>query len=331
MKTQLLSFVVLSSALLVSACTPPDLAVTTLAECEKIRNCNSGPRGAELRAAAAKSKSQSGSEDEFPLKNFPLSAFLVERQIEVVELIKLAAGTADPIKTQFKVDRAGSDEARNVEKVFINQATQIEYSNNDQDWKTNNSRSFEAAFRLEDDLLSFVEVVRKGAGKSTADSKSKKRNYVNVFDNTYELTANVGSADAAILNVDVVIAGNMSGATGGKNILHDPIKIKMNMKIDRASLATDVVSVINSTVNMTYPGIRGKIFNSDLVEGRFVINYSGLCSFAKGSIKATAGPKNTYNVLVDAEGIQIENKNWSRPWAECGKRPVLDLGRFLNP
>lgn len=323
MKKQTLSLLALCSTFLMTGCTPPDNAVTDRDTCAKIRNC------ANTKGARAGSQSRN-SNDGFSLMNYPLTSYLVERQIEAVELIKLTTGSADPVKTQFKVDRAGMDKEANVEKVFINHANQITYANYEHDWKTNNIKSYEAVYRLEEGTLAFAEISKKGNSKFTTDSTSKSKHYVNLFDDTYVLMVSLDAQDANVLNVDLNVVGTIAGALGAANKTY-PIGLKIKMQIDRGSLDSDRVRIIKSTANMTYPGPRNQTFNSDLTAEDLIVNYSGLCSYADGEAQAQAGPKNSYRVALSQDKIEVLGKRWERELAECGKRPLIDLGRFLNP
>lgn len=321
MKTSALSIFApifaLCSTVLLTACTPPDNPVVDPNTRSQIEN----------QKSRSNSNNKGGtSSNSLRLFDYPLSSYLIERQIEAVELLKLAVGSADPVKTLLKVDRAGADEM-GVEKVFISTSTnQMEYENFEQNWKYKTGQRYEGTYSLEDGLLAAATIEGKNAQKMSADSLTKSKNYINLIDNSYKLTATTSEDDASLLQVEVIIDGVLNGAIGAGNASHK-VDVKIQMTVDKESLSADRIRLVSSNVNMTYPGTNGRRFNSDLSSQEYFINYSGLCSSAEGTISGKAGPKD-YQIEVNQDVIKI--KNWEKPWAACGKRPVIDLGRFLN-
>ncbi|MDG0816184.1 hypothetical protein [Bdellovibrio svalbardensis] len=312
MKTsKLLSAFFISSLLGFTACTPRDVKVVDDNTRLKINSKKSGggPR------------SQSG---DFSLGNYALSSFLMEKQIEAVELVKLATGSAEATKTQFGVTALedGADGSKNA--TITSSKDILEYTSDGAGWKAKVNKTLNVSYTLKDGSLETLKASGTNV-KSSVDSSDAQRTYVNLVESNYSLS--VGPADKAEnLKIELKSDGSISGAKGGKNI-PNAVTISVTLVVDKASLATQDVKIISTTAAMTYPGPNGKVFNSNLDGGNLTLKADGLCNVLSGTVTASAGPKNKYSVTFDGEQISIAGK-WSKTLATCGKRPTVDLGRL---
>ncbi|WP_374073744.1 hypothetical protein [Bdellovibrio bacteriovorus] len=319
MKTShIFSAIVISSALLTSACTPQDKAVVDKNLRADIQAQNARKAGGKGGGGAQKNT------NEFSLNDYGLSAFLVERQIEAVELVKLATGSLDATKTQYAVEKL-ADNDKGLKQVKITSTKEnLEYANEDGAWKIKAQKTLNVTYSESNGDLG-VEIKASGL-KHTVDATDKKRFYVNLTDNVYELSL-TPSKDAALYDLAVNIEGTLGGAKGSGN-KNNAVAVKIKMQVEKASLLTSQVKIVSYEANMKYPGSNDRTFNSDLKGSDVTMKVEGLCSEVQGTVKASAGPKKTYDVVLGNEQIQI--KNMTKKLATCGKRPTVDLSRLLN-
>lgn len=311
MKTsKLLSAFFISSLLGFTACTPRDVKVVDDNTRLKI---NSKKGGAQ--------KSQSG---DFSLGNYALSSFLMEKQIEAVELVQLATRSADATKTQFGVTEL-ADGADGSKNVSITSAKDVmEYDSNGAGWKAKGSKTLSVTYTLKSDALETLKASGTNV-RSSVDSSDAQRTYVNLVENNYSLV--VGPADKAEnLKIELKSDGTISGAKGGKNV-PNAVTIAVTVVVDKVSLKTQDVKIISMSAAMTYPGLNNKVFNSNLEGADLNLKVDGLCNILSGTVSASAGPKNRYSVSFKDDQISIAGK-WNKTLATCGKRPTVDLGRL---
>lgn len=319
MKTShIFSAIVISSALLTSACTPQDKAVVD-------KNLRADIQAQNAKKAGGKGGGFQKNGNEFSLNDYGLSAFLVERQIEAVELVKLATGSLDATKTQYAVQKL-ADNDKGLKQVKITSTKEnLEYANEDGAWKIKATKTLNVTYSESNGDLG-VEIKASGL-KLTADSTDKQRFYVNLTDNVYELALVPSKENTAVYDLTVNIEGTLGGGKGSGN-KNNAVTVKIKMQVEKASLLTSQVKIVSYEANMKYPGSNDRTFNSDLKGSDVTMKVEGLCSEVQGTVKASAGPKKTYDVVLGNEQIQI--KDLTKKLATCGKRPTVDLSRLLN-
>ncbi|MEK2645876.1 hypothetical protein [Bdellovibrio sp. BCCA] len=319
MKTAyIFSALLISSALLTSACTPQDKAVVD-------KNLRATIQQQNARKAGKGGGATQRNPNQFSLTDYGLSAFLIERSIEAVELVKLATGSLDATKTQYALEKL-ADSDKGLKQVKITGAKEnLEYANEEGAWKTKAMKSLDGTHgELNGDLG--VEI--KAAGlKYSVDATDKKRFYVNLVDNVYELALVPSKNNKDAYELVVKIEGSLGGAKGAGNV-NNKISMDLAMTIDKASLQTSEVKILSMNSSMKYPGSNDRVFNSGVSGANVTMKIEGLCSELIGKVKGSAGPKKTYDVVAGNEQIQIKNE--IRKLVTCGKRPTLDLSRLLN-
>lgn len=295
-----------------AACTPRDVKVGTDDQRAKIRQLNN--KGGNVN--------QKNSGD-FSLGNYSLSSLLMEKQIEAIELVKVAiSGDAEARSTQYVVE-AGQDRDDGAKTAKVTSVYQgYTYQSNDAGWVAKASKNIDVIYVMKDGLLESLSATGVKVN-SSVDNPDAKKTYVNMFEDTYEVKAT--SVDAANLKIELKSAGSIAGSKGGKNV-PNKVTIAVTVVVDKASLQTSDVKIVSMDAAMTYPGPAGKTYNSNLKGGAQALNLSGMCNKLVGTVDGSAGPKNQYKVTFDADKITI--KNWVKDLATCGKRPTVDLSRL---
>ncbi|QDK38246.1 hypothetical protein [Bdellovibrio sp. NC01] len=317
MKTsKLIPALFVSSLMGLAACTPRDVKVGTDDQRAKIRQLNNKGNG----------KANQKNANEFSLSNYSLSSFLMEKQIEAVELVKVAiSGDTEARKTQYVVE-AGQDREDGAKTAKITSVYQgYTYQSNDAAWVAKASKSINVVYTMKDGLLESLSATGANVN-STVDNPDAKKTYVNLEEETYAVKAT--SVDAANLKIELKSAGQISGSKGGKNV-PNAVTIAVTVVVDKASLLTSDVKIVSMDAAMTYPGFNGKTFNSNLKGGALALNLNGMCNKLVGTVDASAGPKNQYKVTFAEDSITI--KGWVKDLATCGKRPTVDISRLQVP
>lgn len=311
--SKIISIFTLSSFIGLSACTPRDVKVVDDNTRLKISSTKKG--GGSQPVAG-----------EFSLGNYALSAFLAEKQIEAVELLKLTSGSLAASKSIYTVTPQADRGDGSKSTVLSSTKDILEYATDVGAWKAKTNKVLTASWVEKEHGLVSLQI--KGVKlNSSTDSSDKDKTYVNLFEDSYDLA--VSSADESSPNilVTVNIEGAIGGAKGGKNS-PNKISVKLKMTVDKSSLATSQVKIVKAEAGMTYPGPNGKTFNSAFDADNLLVNVDGFCHSLDGSVNASAGPKNKYVVKFDDEKISVVGKNWNNKLASCGKRPTVDLSRL---
>ncbi|HWU42604.1 MAG TPA: hypothetical protein VN132_04165, partial [Bdellovibrio sp.] len=149
MKTNTLISFLLLSVLSFTACTPRDVKVVDANTRMKI-NAKKGKGGGANQKKV--------SPQEFALSNYSLSAFLAEKQIEAIEFVKLATGSADAKKTQYIVSPAeDADGGVKSLKIFTNKE-ELQYTTEAGSWIAKANKYLAVTYALKDGVIDSLSV-----------------------------------------------------------------------------------------------------------------------------------------------------------------------------
>lgn len=312
MKTsKLVSALFISSVIGLAACTPRDVKVVD----DQTRLRINSKKGSKTQ--------KNGPGGDFKLGSYSVSAFLMEKQIEAVELIQLATKKQDAIKTEYTVTDLADAADGSKQLTIASSKDELDYTSSAANWKGKASKTLSASVAYASDKVQAISI--KGTSvKSSVDSADRQKVYVNLRENSYELT--LTSVDEATAQVKMTVAGNISGSLGGKNTPSD-FNLSVTMTVDKASLDTSDVKILTSTATISYQGNNGKTFTTAIQGKNLALNVDGLCNTLVGSSTITSD-KNKIAVSFDDKAVKVGNK-WSQELAACGKRPVVDLSRLL--
>lgn len=322
MKTSVLfSSILASLTLLTAACTPRDVPVVDKNKRAAIQAQNNRKSGGGGGSRTGAGGSQSG---EFTLRNYGISSFLVDRHVEAIELIKLVTGTMDAGKTSFAVEKAVPGQDGALKTTLTSKDFSMEYVSEEQAWKFWQSKTFNATFATQGNEITSLKVLQKEPLKMKIDAADKKRFYVNLFEDSYELNLRPVGEN---YEITVITQGNLSGAKGGANS-PNKVGVKIKMLVSKDSLETSEVKIVSVESKMTYPG-KNKEFSVDLKANNVLVNVDGNCHTIKGSFNAKAG-NSGFDVAFDGSDKFKINKKVEVKMPLCGKRPVVDLSRLQS-
>ncbi len=308
----------LAAALSLAACTPRDVKVVDDATRAKIN---------KYKIGSSKNNATAG----FVLETFPLAAFLIEKQNEAIELAKLATGSLDPMKSQYKVENSGADGAKlqggqNQTRIVSNSET-LEYVLRDQPLQSKNKKSF--AVNYSESEQGLESLVVKGEGNKTSlEYVGSEKKFVSLSEDIYELNFELDKKESDILRVNLKMDGSLVGARGAASV-SNKISVTLQMFISRCSLKTQDVKVLSSSATINFPGFNGKTFSVTLEGANLAMKADGLCFASTGAFNAMAGPRNKFVINSESQQFTVAEKKWTSALVLCGKRPTVDLSRFL--
>lgn len=334
MKTNTLFSTLFISALVLSsvACTPrdnpvPDGVRNNLPAYVKGANNNKGKGGP--------GGANSG---QFSLNSFTLAGVLAEKQIEALEIIKVATGTVDAKAALYKTTASEDKGDGQVIMKLDSLSDAVEFEGIEDTWKAKITKNLDVTF-AKDSLVGFSAKVSKNCvnGKTkasvpckfttSADSVLKEKNYANWIETDYDLTVSAGdSADQ--LKIQVITKGQIAGAKGGAN---DTTQMGLNMTlvVNKDSLSTNQVVIVSANAKLDYQNpTKDKMFSMTLQAANITASLDPQCNNLVGKVNFAAGPKNRFTGAFDNAAITIEDKKWSKPIAACGKRPTVDVSRL---
>lgn len=301
-----------------TACTPRDIKVVDESTRLKINTNKNGPFSNVKK-------------DGFSLENAALASFLIEKQIEAIELIKVSTGRSDLAKSQYSVSSSSSEGAETVDNkkqvTLVSGQDVLDYVNTDGHWLNKTKKSLAVSYTENESVLISLEGKSEN-NKISVDAADIAKTYVNFFEDVYTLKVTSVDQKADILEVTVGIEGSLNGAKGSTNA-SNKISINLKMSVDQASLKTSEVKIISSRAEIFYPGFNGKTFSLVSEGANFIVKGNGLCLALNGLAHISAGPKIKFDVIFENDSFTVSGKNSTKNLATCGKRPTVDLSRFL--
>jgi hypothetical protein len=311
MKTTNLVISLFVSSLIATACTPRDPKLSK-----------------DLGASNKQGGNNGASATEFSMGNFSIAAFIGERHIEAIELLKVATGSLDDKQTSYvRTDGAINDVGAQTRHLKSSDED-VTYVNYDDEWNVNYNKNIDVAF-TKDITVKSADI--KGTNLfAKVDSANKNKTYVNLNDKTYTMKV-TATQDPNVLQVEVNATGILSGAKGGKNT-NKEISMTINMKVAADSLETSEVMILSADSILYYPSTNpkakpGEKYTMPFKATNLKVNLKAACNALEGKASATAG-KSSFVATFNKEAVSIDGKNWKNNLAECGKRPTLDLPRL---
>ncbi|WP_413557491.1 hypothetical protein [Bdellovibrio sp. HCB209] len=308
---KVLSALFLSSALLTTACTPVDKEVGTPDVMAKIKF----PKG-NKKSADGKSynKNQSG----FKVGAFAASSVMLEKQIEVVELLQVVLGNADIAKTLYQIEERKTDDKGATTFKLTASKDGVNYPNKAGNFIATAEKDLKVTIAADE---SEIVIEGKNVLKADEDKTDKNKKFLNTFENSYKLTVAVNLSDASKYDVKLESAGTFN-ARAETGFAKGPFSFESSLVIDRASLKEAAVQVSQLNSTLTVAENKTKISAAG-----FTVKVEGRCNELVGSANIDMG-KNKPTITFSSSSIVIPGK-WDQKIAECGHRPTVDIARLL--
>ncbi len=330
MKIKILSFIVLSS--LLSACVK-DPTVT------------SPELGARLKARA-ESKKQNSSEKSLLIGQFSGASFLAEKQIEALEVLRLALPTSDDSKAVYTrevvKELIQEDGAVAHASTLKSEKKAVTYKVGDAVYASSIDKQWNLSATLKDGQVLGIsgtkirrpvpnptEKTPAGATlahKTTTDRKDIQggQTFANVFEDELDLKA-VLAADGETLNVTVISKGSFKARRDGRNAKDEKFNVTVTFNINsKALLADEVIVTQNLVANMAFE----KGFKIGAASPQMQVRLSPLCNDLEGTVLMTED-RAKKSLVYSAQNLKVTGTKFDIPAIECGSRPTSEMSRFL--
>lgn len=322
MKTaQIFPIILISTTLLTSACTPPDKAVTDSKTRSDIQAQNVRKSGGGRSGGFGSGQKKTGK-----LGDFQLSALLMEKQIEAIEMVRLALqidnGSKSNVKLKDKVDGAAGYSA-----VISLDPAPLMFVTSKGDFESKVSKNLNVSFIQEPGQEGWgLRIVTDRQTKQTVDLKKAQKDqkaYVNFMEKTYELVAESKSQELKEITIELKTSGYLNGSAGVGNY-----DLKLSVTVDKESLRADVVKIITTTGQLNFTAPEGPVKEAKIAGKNQELKAVGLCNTLLGSALISSDFKKRKVEFTETQ-VRISETSFKWDLAECGKRPTVDLSRLL--
>jgi hypothetical protein len=284
-----------------------------------------------LKIKSSRGASKLKTTNEFVLGNYALSSLLIEKQIEALEIVRLSRGNLDSTKTQYTVTAVEGSEANIADgkKQIILKSTQdvLDFANSDGSWRNNLSKVVAVSLAEKEGQLVALEA-KASQSKTNLQSVENEKIYTNLTEENYLLTLKFNEQNPELALLNLKIEGTLDVAKGTE-VSANKFNLNVQISVDKDSLKSEIVKIVSSSATIFYPGYAGKTFSLKLNGTDLTVNGSGLCMAMNGAVDATTGNNSKFKIDLGQESIIVSDKKWTKTLATCGKRPDVDLSRFL--
>lgn len=321
-KSAFLSTFVVSAVLLTSACTPADRPVTDSNMRLKIQAQNARKNGGGGRPSGG-----AGQGKPYQVGSYQVSALLMDKQVEALELVRLAMqiddGTKSSAKLKDKTETANGYSA----KISLNSAP-LAYNTDKGDFVTAVNKAFNVIATSEANQEgATLTLTSEGTSKQSLDKKGGAKTYVNLVEQTISVQAGPQGQDAGKMWVRYKSAGGLNGLANSSGFKEN-FEITLNLEIDKASLASDEIKVLKMAGELSFLKENGRAFKVTLEGENLKLVAEGLCNSLVGTSQIKSD-KNGKKISYSESAVEIAGSNFKMSFAECGKRPTVDLSRLL--
>lgn len=316
MKTaSFISTLFVATALLTSACTPPDKAVTDAQTRLKIQS--RGNRG----------KSGPGQGKILKVGGYQISALLMDKQVEAIELVRLALQIDDGNKSRSKKVNKVESETGETAQLSLD-TNSLLFTNQQGDFALRSNKKLSTEFTKGADADSWkLKVSAPAESKLSLDRKSGSKAFVNFTENSFEVKAESQAGVDGVILVTLTSSGEMNGREG-ENSFNESFDIKVSIEVDKESLSQDEVKILKVASEAQVKNKEGKGFKTTIEGSGHTLKAEGLCNTLIG-VSAIKSDRSGKKVQFTDDQVKVDGTFFKVDLAECGKRPTVDLSRFL--
>lgn len=314
MKTaKLLSAVFLSSALLTTACTPKDEAITDKATRDRIIAQNSRKSGKASKPGQTGFKFQFGS--------FASTTLVVGKQLEALEVLRYALDSQDVHKSVYKADVKkrddGSDSVTLVaDKVVTN------YTTSKGEFSNTLSKTWKIDVTYVDGQVATVKAVSTKS-RASLDQKNLEKTFVNMNEDEAVVEA---LNEGGVLKVSITAKGVINGRL--KNAAtREQYEFSEKLEVSLDELLAGKASALKLDAKLDYMKENGKPWSTTLKANKMTVELQGLCNVA--IFESALKGKTPKNMISTSEGIEVTQSSFKSTYAACGSRPTIDLSLLL--
>lgn len=330
MKTKILSSLLLLS--LITACAKdPSIA----------------PQGqSDLWQKRAEDKKRPATEKKIFVGQYSGATFLAEKQVEAIEVLRLALPQSDELKTQYARELLKENKQEDgalTRTVLLKSSTKpLLFKNGSADFAATLDKQWTLSATTTDTGIVSIEgakLVRPPAkpnpkfpnavaqNKTSLDQKNSTGapTYINVFEDDLNVKA-VAVTGTDDLLVTVSAKGYMNGNKSGRVVNGENFTLKLTFSVNALALMNDEDVQIKNTVGELIFG--SKTAKVNISSPAMTAKMIGLCNTLTGEVTMDSD-RTKKKVIFEADKVSVTGTKLSVPVTECGARPTVDLSKFL--
>lgn len=315
MKTaKLLSVLFVSTALLTTACTPKDEAVTSDTVRKKIiaQNERKNNRGAK--------PGQSGFK--FQFGSFSSTTLIVGKQLEGLEVLRYALDSQEAHKSVYKAEVSKRDDGGDKVKLVADKVVTA-YTTSKGEFSNTLTKTWEVDVTYVDGQVATVKAVSK-MSRNSLDQKNLEKTFVNLNEDEAVVEA---LNENGVLKVSITAKGVINGRL--KNAAtREQYEFSEKLEVSLEELLAGKATVKSIDAKLDYIKDEGKKpWTSSLKGDKMSVELQGLCNVT--IFDTVMKGKNPKNMISTAEGIEVTQSSFKSTYGACGSRPTIDLSLML--
>ncbi|AFY01999.1 hypothetical protein [Bdellovibrio bacteriovorus] len=315
MKTaKLLSVLFISSALLTTACTPKDEAVTSDAVRKKIIAQNERKNNKNKKAGQQGFKFQFGS--------FSSTTLIVGKQLEGLEVLRYALDSQDVNKSVYKAEVTKRDDGGDTVKLVADKVVTA-YTTSKGEFANTLTKTWDIDVTYVDGQVATVKAVSKKS-RNSLDQKNLEKTFVNMNEDEAVVEA---LNENGVLKVSITAKGVINGRL--KNAAtREQYEFSEKLEVSLEELLAGKATVKKADAKLDYIKEEGKKpWTSSMKAEKMSVELQGLCNVA--IFDTVMKGKNPKNMISTAEGIEVTQSSFKSTYGACGARPTIDLSLML--
>ena len=296
----------LSLSLLLSACQPVDEKITD----PRLDNFRGSSKGGKQGAAAGK----------LGVGFFAFSALMMEKEVEAIQLTRIALNIEEANTAGFKVDTSRAD----GKLTLTTDSAAKEYETEQGTFKTSLKKTFTVSVPADTTAGLLAEVVGSKATQSV--DRLDRKHFINLSDASYSVK--VENSPTAPAEVVITLDSNSSWMMGDDKGKTTPenLVLKVVLTVDRDSLKTSTVKVLTAQYNMNIQ--RTRPTSVQLAGENHQVVSNGQCYSLTGEVTILSDKSKKKLVYTDSNA-EVLGASYKTSAAACESRPTVDLSRLF--
>lgn len=246
---------------------------------------------------------------------FALSAVMVEKEVEAVQLVRLAMGLDDAATSGYTVDAT----SKNGTVTLVSDSKPQQYQTEQGGFKTSVKKTITALVPANPTDGVLVDIVAGNFSQSV--DRVEQKQYLNWNEASYTLKLQESkSPDELILSL--ITAGTFRSAAGTS-----PFGLGVVMRLDKASFMTGTIKVLEAKNRLKY---QGKPNSKDTVielsgTNHEIVN-NGQC-YSLNSESTILTDRAKKKLVYKDSSAEVVGSSFKTSAADCESRPTVDLSR----
>ncbi|MFS4461238.1 hypothetical protein [Bdellovibrio sp. HCB2-146] len=254
---------------------------------------------------------------------FALAAFTVEKEVEAIQMARVALGVDDATASGFTVSETREDGS--VELVANKKAAA--YDGNFGTYTSVDKKKYVVSAKAAGDISNEIVKVQ---GNDLRQYTSNVANYdvVQVFEKNYSVTVESLEADTLQISLETEAGINQRNVKFPDNKSWYVHNLNIVLTVDRESLRTNNVKVLKATHEISWKLNNGRKNSVKTAGENHVVSVADGCySLTGDSVILTDKTKKVLSYKNSQ--AEVVGSSFKTVAGQCGSRPTVDLSRLL--